>query len=52
MKQRLEDINNVIKTQNFYEWLADQKEQDSKCLVQTDPLWYCLFPQPVSDSLS
>jgi len=39
MKQRLEEINEIIKSQNYYEWLASQKEQESKSLIAADPLW-------------
>lgn len=43
MRHRLEEINNIIKAQNYYEWLAAQKEEDSKTLIATDPLWYGLL---------
>jgi E3 ubiquitin-protein ligase RHA2 len=39
MKQRLEEINNAIKSQHFYDWLASQKDLNPKSLLTTDPLW-------------
>jgi E3 ubiquitin-protein ligase RHA2 len=39
MKQRLEEINTRVKTQNFGEWLASQKEHHSKSLYDSDSLW-------------
>jgi hypothetical protein len=39
MKQRLEEINTRVKTQNFSEWLATQKEHDSKSLYDSESLW-------------
>jgi hypothetical protein len=41
MKARLDEINTVIASQSFYEWLASQNEKDSKFLLATtDSLWY------------
>jgi E3 ubiquitin-protein ligase RHA2 len=39
MKQRLEEINTTIKTQNFYDWLAEQKEHSTKTFSASDSLW-------------
>jgi hypothetical protein len=40
MQQRLEEINKVIKTQNYYEWRASQQpEKDLKTFLAPDPLW-------------
>jgi hypothetical protein len=40
MQQRLEEINKVIKTQNYYEWRTSQpSEKDSKTFLAPDPLW-------------
>ncbi|KAH3949298.1 hypothetical protein HBH70_103790 [Parastagonospora nodorum] len=39
MQQRLEEINKVIKTQNYYEWCTSQRsEKDSKTFLAPDPL--------------
>ncbi|KAF2033064.1 hypothetical protein EK21DRAFT_98394 [Setomelanomma holmii] len=38
MKQRLVEINTIIKSQNFHDWLASQKEEGSKSSVPTDPI--------------
>jgi hypothetical protein len=35
----LEEINTAVKTQNFHEWLATQKEHHSKTLYASDSLW-------------
>jgi hypothetical protein len=40
MQQRLEEINKVIKTQNYYEWRTSQAEKNEKSLSASDPLWY------------
>lgn len=39
MKQRLEEIDSIIKTQHFYDWLATQKERNGESLLTTDPVW-------------
>jgi hypothetical protein len=39
MKQRLEEINTRVKTQNFSEWLTSQKEHHLKSLYDSDSLW-------------
>jgi hypothetical protein len=39
-RQRLEDINDILKAQNYYEWRAAQKEEDSRDSIAIDPLWY------------
>lgn len=44
MKQRLEEINTIIKSQNFYEWLATQNEKGSKSRLGADSLWYLFSP--------
>jgi hypothetical protein len=39
MKNRLEEINATIRTQNYYDWLASQKEQGSRLQDTADTLW-------------
>ncbi|KAH8728309.1 hypothetical protein GQ44DRAFT_702128 [Phaeosphaeriaceae sp. PMI808] len=50
MKQRLEEINTKIEAQNFYEWLAAQKEQNKKSLPATDPLCAICLDDFVQDA--
>jgi len=50
MKHRLEEINSIIKTQNYYDWLAEQKEQNSRSQATADPLWW--RSQPCTHSAS
>jgi len=38
MKQRLDEIDSVIKTQHYYDWLATQKEKNGDSLLTTDPV--------------
>lgn len=44
MKHRLEEINNAIKTQNYYDWLATQKEQS----VTADSIWWVPLASPAA----
>jgi hypothetical protein len=39
MKRRLDEINSVIKTHNFYDWLASQRELNPQSLVTSDTVW-------------
>ncbi|KAH7079951.1 hypothetical protein BKA63DRAFT_231237 [Paraphoma chrysanthemicola] len=38
MNQRLEEINTIIKSQHFHDWLASQKEEGSRSLLASDPI--------------
>jgi hypothetical protein len=38
MKARLDEINTIIASQNFYEWLASQNEKS--LLETTNSSWY------------
>jgi hypothetical protein len=40
MRRRLEEINSIIKAQNFYDWLTEQKEVGSRPALAPDPLWW------------
>jgi hypothetical protein len=40
MRRRLEEINSIIKAQNFYDWLTEQKEVGSRPALGPDPLWW------------
>ncbi|KAF2820707.1 hypothetical protein CC86DRAFT_333315 [Ophiobolus disseminans] len=50
MKQRLEEIDQIIKSQNYYEWLATQKEQESRSLIAADPLCAICLDDFVEDA--
>jgi hypothetical protein len=39
MQQRLVEINTIIKSQNFHDWLEAQKEGGSESLLASDPIW-------------
>lgn len=40
MQKRREELENTIKTQHFYDWLAAQKEKHPDSNLATDPVWY------------
>lgn len=52
MKQRLEEIDKVIKTQHYYDWLATQKEKNGESLLTTDAVWYVLLFYPWLNSVT
>lgn len=39
MQKRREELENSIKTQHFYDWLAIQKEKHPGSVLTTDPVW-------------
>jgi hypothetical protein len=39
MQKRREELENNIKTQHFYDWLAIQKEKHPGSGLTTDPVW-------------
>lgn len=39
LQKRRDELENAIKTQHFYDWIATQKEKHPGSLLTTDPVW-------------